>query len=101
MLATIQNQRKEPELSDFTKFVDNETLIVSDPLLSKGKVDKFLGKIPTQKRNKISTFGTREQNKKGDLSICINGNKNHKLQKCKEFMGKNLKDIIKFLLQQK
>ena len=67
MLATIQNQRKEPELSDFTKFVDNETLIVSDPLLSKGKVDKFLGKIPTQKRNKISAFGTREENKKGDL----------------------------------
>ena len=97
-LTIRQYQRREPELSDFIKFVDNETLIVSDPLFSKVAVDEHLEKIPNHKRNKISAFATGEQSKKGDPHICINCNGNHKLEKCKEFMEKLLKERIKFLM---
>ena len=71
VLTIRQNQRREPELSDFIKFVDNETLIVSDPLFSKAAVDEYLEKRPNHKRNKISAFATGEQSKKGDPHICI------------------------------
>ena len=98
VLTIRQNQRREPELLDFIKFVDNETLIVSDPLFSKAAVDEYLEKRPNHKRNKISAFATGEQSKKGDPHICINCNGNHKLEKCKEFMEKTLKERIKFLM---
>ena len=96
-----QNYRRETELSDFIKFVDNEQLIVSNPLSSKAVVDKYLEKRPNHKRYKISAFATGEQSKKGDLHICINCNGNHKLENCKEFMEKPLKERIKFLMRQK
>ena len=64
-LTIRQYQRREPELSDFIKFVDNEALIVRNPLFSKDAVDEYLEKIPNHKRNKISAFATREQSKKG------------------------------------
>ena len=101
VLTIRQNQGREPELSDFIKFVDNETLIVSDPLFSKAAVDEYLEKRSNQKRNRISAFATREQSKKGNSHVCINCNENHKLEKCKEFMEKTLKERIKFLMQQK
>ena len=101
MLTIRQNQRREPELSYFIKLVDNETLIVSDALFSKAAVDEYLEKRPNHKRNKISAFATREQNKKGDPHICINCNENHKLEKYKEFMEKTVKERIKFLMRQK
>ena len=85
MLTIRQKQRREHD-SDFIKFVDNETLIVSDSLFSKAAVDEYLEKRPNHKRNKISAFAAEEQNKKGDPHICINCNGNHKLEKCKEFM---------------
>ena len=56
VLTIRQNQRRDPEISDFIKFVDNKTLIVSDPLFSKAAVDEYLEKILSHKRNKISAF---------------------------------------------
>ena len=97
VLTIRQKQRREHD-SDFIKFVDNETLIVSDSLFSKAAVDEYLEKRPNHKRNKISAFATGEQSKKGDPHICINCNGNHKLEKCKEFMEKTLKERITFLM---
>ena len=65
VLTIRQHQRREPELSDFIKCIDNETLIVRNPLFSKDAVDEYLVKIPDHKRNKISAFATGEQSKKG------------------------------------
>ena len=62
VLTNRQNQR-ESELSDSIKVVDNETLIVSDPLFSIAAVDGQLEKRLNHKRNKISAFGTGEQTK--------------------------------------
>ena len=101
VLIIRQNQRREADLSDFIKCVDNETLIVSDPLFSKAAVDQYLEKRLNHKRNKISVFATGEQSKKGDPHICIYCNGNHKIDKCEEFMEKTLKERIKFLMQQK
>ena len=98
VLTIRQNQRRESGLSDFIKFVDNEGLIVSNPLFSKAAVDEYLEKRPNHKRNKISAFATGKQSKKGDTHICINCNGNHKLEKCEEFMEKPLKERIKFLM---
>ena len=58
VLTIRQNQRREPELSDFVKFVDNKTLKVSNPLFSKAAVDEYLEKRPSHKRNKILAFAT-------------------------------------------
>ena len=52
-LTIRQNQRREPELLYFIKFVDNETLIVRDPLFSKAAVDEYFEKRPNHKRNNI------------------------------------------------
>ena len=65
VLTIRQNQRREPELSDFIKFVDNETLIVSDPLFSKAAVDECLEKRTNHKRNKISALLLENKAKKG------------------------------------
>ena len=51
VLTNRQNQR-ETELSDFIKFVDNETLIVSNPLFSIVAVDEYLQKRPNHKKKK-------------------------------------------------
>ena len=50
MLTIRQKQRREPELSDFIKFVDNETLIVSNTLFSKAAVYEYLDKRPNHKK---------------------------------------------------
>ena len=101
VLTIIQDQRRKPELSNFTKFVDNESLIVSNPLFSKAAADEYLEKRPNHRKNNISAFATREQNKKEDPHICINCNEKRKLEKCKEFMENALKEGIKFLMPQK
>ena len=101
VLTIIQDQRRKPELSNFTKFVDNESLIVSNPLFSKATADEYLEKRPNHRKNNISAFTTREQNKKEDPHICINCNEKRKLEKCKEFMENALKEGIKFLMPQK
>ena len=64
VLTIRWNQRKEPERSDFIKFVDNEILIVSNPLFSKAAADEYLEKRPNHKTNKISAFATGEQKQK-------------------------------------
>ena len=66
VLTNRQNQR-ETELSDFIKFVDNETLIVSNPLFSIAAVDEYLQKRPNHKKKKISAFTTGEQTKNETL----------------------------------
>ena len=65
VLTIRQNQRREPELSKFIKFVDNETLIVSNSLFSKAAVNEYFEKRLNHKRNKISAFAAEEQSKKG------------------------------------
>ena len=92
VLTIRKKQRRELKLSDFIKFVNNEKRIVCDPLFSKAAVDEYLEKKPNYKRNKISAFVTGEQSRKRDPHICINCNENHKLETCKKFMEKTLKE---------
>ena len=101
VLTIRQNQRRQPELSKFIKFVDNETLIVSNSLFSKAALEEYFEKGPNHKRNEISAFAAGEQSKKGDPHICMSCIGNHKLEKCKEFMEKTLNEKIKFLMRQK
>ena len=67
VLTIKQNERRKAELLSFIKFVANETLIVSDSLISKAAVDEYLEKRPNHKRNKISAFISywRTKQKKG------------------------------------
>ena len=63
VLTIRLNQRRGAELWDFIKFINNETLIVSDLLFLKSAVDEYLEKRSNHKRNKISAFATGEQSK--------------------------------------
>ena len=64
MLTIIQDQRRKPELSNFTKFVDNESLIVSNLLFSKAAADEYLEKRPNHRRNRYQHLLPENKTKK-------------------------------------
>ena len=57
----IDNTKKgnrEPEMTDFIQFVNNETLIMTDPEFSKKAVEEYVEIKPSYKKRKMSTFVT-------------------------------------------
>ena len=49
---------RELEMADFIQFVNNKTLIVTDPVFSNEAVEKYVDKKPSYKKGKISEFAT-------------------------------------------
>ena len=49
---------REPEMADFIQFINDETLIVTDPVFSKEAVEQYVEKKPSYKKGKISAFAT-------------------------------------------
>ena len=45
-------------MTDFIQFVNDETLIVTDPVFSKEAVEQYVVKKPSYKKGKISAFAT-------------------------------------------
>ena len=80
-------------MADFIQFVNDETLIVTDPVFSKKAVEQCVEK-PSYKKRKISAFATGN---KENPDVCIYCNERHKLECCNSFIDKTLKERIKFL----
>ena len=98
VLTTRRMGNREPEVADFIQFVDDETLIVTDPVFSKEAAEHYAEKKPSYKKGKILAFATRNEDNP-DISIYYN--ERHKLESCKSFMEKTLKERIRFLAKQK
>ena len=85
-------------MADFIQFVNDETLIVTDPVFSEEAVEQYVEKKPSYKKVKISAFATGNEE---NPDVCIYCNERHKLEGCNSFMEKTLKERIKFLAKQK
>ena len=98
VLANRRRVIKEPEMADFIQFVNDETLIVTDPVFSKEARERYVEKKPSYKKGKISTFATGNEE---SPDVCIYCDERHKLEVCDKFMERTLKERIKFLVKQK
>ena len=100
VLLIRRKQGKEPKLADFIDFVNDENLIVSDPVFSKEAVEQYIDKKTKSRR--VATYVSGSKETFGDLAVrspCINCGENHQLNGCLKFMDMALKDRITFLLK--
>ena len=78
--------------------MNDENLIVSDPVFSKEPVEQYIDKKTKSRR--IATYLSGSKEKFGDLAVrspCINCGENHQLNGCLKFMDMALKNRINFL----
>ena len=102
VLLIRRKQEKEPELTNVIEFVNDENLIVSDPVFSKEAVEQYIDKKTKLRRAATYVSGSKE--KFVDLAVrspCINCGENHQLDGCLKFMDMALKDRINFLSKKK
>ena len=98
VLAIRRKDSREPEMADFIQFVNDETLIITDPVFSREAIEPYAEKKPSQKKGKISKFATGNEE---SPDVCIYCDERHKLEVCDKFMERTLKERIKFLVKQK
>ena len=98
VLAIGRRGNRESETADFIQFGNNETLIMTGPVFSQEAVEQYVEKKPSYKKRKISTLATGNK-ENPDVLIYCNGR--HKLEGCRSFMEKTLKEKVKFLAKQK
>ena len=85
-------------MADFIQFVNDETLIVTDPVFPKEAVEQYVEKKPSYKKGKSSAFATSNED---NPDVCIYCDERHKLENCNSFMENTLKERIKCLAKQK
>ena len=83
---------------DFIQFANGKTLIVTDAVFSKEAIEQHVEKKPSYKKEKISAFAIENEE---NPDVCIYCNERHKLEGSNCFMGKTLKERIKFLAKQR
>ena len=76
-------------MADFTQFVNDKTLIVTDPIFSKKELEQYIEKKPSYKKGKISTFSTKNEE---NLDVCIYCDEQHKLEICDSFNHRAMDD---------
>ena len=105
VLLIRRNQKRDLELADFIKFVNDENMIVNNPVFSREAVEQYIEKKTNRHPRKVSAFGTgSNEDEKEDpqkVSNCIKCGDGHDLDNCEDFMSKGLKDRIKFLARKK
>ena len=104
VLIIHRKNKTEPDLTDFIHFVNDETLIVSDPIFSKEAVEQYSDKKTNSRRTKVSSFATKDDGKvhvEEKSPDCICCSEDHILDRCNAFMNQTLKERIKFLARKK
>ena len=76
VLTIGRRGNREPEMTNFIQFVNNKTLIVTDPVFSKEAVEQYVKK-PNYKKGKISALAIRNEE---NPDACIYCDKRHKLE---------------------
>ena len=85
-------------MMDFIQFVNDETVIVTDPIFSKEAVQQYVEKRPNNKKGRLSTFVTGKEEKSENCCYC---DEQYKLDKCDKNMEVTLKERIKLLAKKK
>ena len=65
VLAIRRKYNRETDMMDFVQFVNDKTVIVTDPIFSKEAVEQYVEKRPKNKKERFSGFVTgKEQRSK-------------------------------------
>ena len=90
---TVQGIRRsygrEPCLSDFSRYVNEETILVNDPILSIEAVQEYVT-YPDKKLNKHKEIGNVSTHSTKEVFICPLCDGKHNLDECKSFKEKGL-----------
>ena len=105
-VLTIRKRRSmEPSLADLVAFVEEESLLVDDPLFSNNAVEQYLDQTDkSSKRGRTEYFLmlTKEKdNQKQEQSRCLMCQKVHDLDACYSYKKLEVGDRKKFLMKQK
>ena len=110
-LNTRRCQVREPTLNDMTDFIEDETILMNDPLFSREALADYHTKLEhpvRQKRMKNYTIKAEDENKKDvrgsskDNSYkCKMCNGRHDSNECKAFNDMTVEERSKFLSKQK
>ena len=82
--------------------MNDENLIVNDPIFSKEAVEQYIDKKTKSRR--VAAYVSESKEKSVDLTVrspCRNCGENHHLDGCLKFMDMALKDRINFLSKKK
>ena len=58
VLTIRKKHKRETDMMDFLKFVNDETVTVSNPVFSKEAVKQYVEKKPNNRKGRLSTFVT-------------------------------------------
>ena len=97
-VLAIRKHKREPDMMDFIQFVNDESVIVTNPVFSKEAVEHYVEKRPNNKKGRLSIFVTGREEKSENCCYC---DEQHKLDRCDKFMEVTLKERIKFLAKTK
>ena len=84
----------EPDMMDFIQFVNDETVIVTNPIFLKEVVEQYVENRPNNKKGRLSAFVTGKEERSENWCYC---DKQHKLDKCGKCMEVTLTKRIKVL----
>ena len=104
VLAICRRHKREPDVTDVICFVNDETLIVSDPIFSKEAVEQYSDKKPNSRRTKFSSFATKDDGKvhvQEKSPDCIYCSEDHTLYRCNAFINQTLNPRIKSLARKR
>ena len=73
-MAIRRKHKREPYI--FIQFVNDETVIVTDPIFLKEEVEQYVEKRPDNKKGRLSTFVTGKEEKSENCCYC---DEQHKL----------------------
>ena len=113
---TWKNQLREPDLTEFIKFVEEETELVNDPLYSREAVDQHTERKERERKSfskrdrrfKTLAIQLEEESKEKsrtkdtkDVVTCVMCAKNHDLEQCKAYLTKSVDERSKYLSTKK
>ena len=119
VLKIRRQQHREPNLEDFTKYVEDEAILMSDPLFSRQALSEYLSKPERslrEDRRKKKVGNCRVQSDESQIKIyenvnrsksskekeiCVLCNGSHNLDECKAYNDVMVKECRKFLTKQK
>ena len=61
VLPVRRKYNREPDMMDFIQFVNDKTVIVTDPIFSKEAVGQYIEKRPKNKKERFSSFVTGKE----------------------------------------
>ena len=101
VLSLRKRHQKEPTLSDLSYFIEEESVLVDDPLFSNSTVDEYLEKPvkPARRSLKMNLTEAKEDgNQKKECQMC---QKDHDFDACFKYKQLQVDETKRFLMKSK